>query len=377
MATDCSMGRPDAALLPFQLIKQALSSTLEQATHEDLQYSGPEPLPCFAARVLPRLRADSVRVSEQNLMVGSSAQQFLMLALEVITRVSGGSPVVAVEDPGYATLMDSYERAGVQLAGVAIDHLGAVPEALEAALAAGANAAVFTPRGHNPTGCSWSPQRAAELADVLAAHRDVMIIEDDQFSGVSTTCPGSLLSDQRIADRVLYIRSFSKSIGPDVRVAVAAAESRLRNLIMEAKSFADGWTSRLLQKAIAEVLADGELDHVLDHARDTYRARRESAAQTLNGCLFSVGGSTWCGPDGVNLWVHLSPGVDADNVIEHAAEAGVLVAPGEPFFILPGQSNWVRFNPCTIPVEKTVEVAQTLAKAIVRSVRNTAVSVHV
>lgn len=377
IATDCSMGRPDAALLPFQPIRRAWGAALSQTTHSDLQYSGPEPLPVLAAQVLPRLNADLLQVCEQNLLVGSSAQQFLMLALEVLTRIAGGSPVVAVEDPGYATLMDSYEHAGAKLVGVAIDHLGAVPEALETALAAGAKAVVFTSRGHNPTGCSWSSQRVVELADVLALHGDVIIIEDDQFSGIATTRPGSLLNDERIADRVLYIRSFSKSIGPDFRIAVAAAQPRLRTLIMEAKSFADGWTSRLLQKVMSEVLADSDLDQALDRARDTYFARRDGAARTLNANLFSLGGGTWCGPDGVNLWVHLPPGVDADNVIERAAESGVLVAPGEPFFILPGQSDCVRFNPCSVPVEKAIQVAQTLAEAVIKSLKNPAVSIHV
>src|SRR6185369_12234472 len=104
-----------------------------------------------------------------------------------------------------------------------VDEQGAVPESLAAALKAGAKAVLFTPRAHNPTGASWSSERLAALADVLAAHRDVIAIEDDQFAGVCYTRPGSLLSDTRLESRVIYVRSFSKSIGPDLRIAVAVA----------------------------------------------------------------------------------------------------------------------------------------------------------
>ncbi len=334
-AMDCSTGRPDVALLPVKVVRRALASVARKVTAEELQYAGPEAVEPLARVLVPLLEKDGIEAGAENLLIGSSAQQLMMLSLEVASR--GRETAVAVEEPGYPTIMDAFERAGARLVGVAVDEEGAVPDSLEAALAAGAGMALLTPAAHNPTGASWSPQRRAALAAVLARHPQVVAVEDDQFAGIANARPGSLLSDERLP--VIYIRSFSKSIGPDLRIAAAVTRPRLRALLAEAKSFADGWTSRMMQKTLAAILADEELPGLLARAREAYGERRRRAAAALNGVLRAHQGSTWCGPDGLNLWVHLPPGLESAVVIERAAAAGVRVAPGEAFFLHPGHGE--------------------------------------
>ncbi|MCC7023995.1 MAG: PLP-dependent aminotransferase family protein, partial [Thermomicrobiales bacterium] len=336
-AADCSSGRPAPALLPLAALQRAWGEAIASTTHADLQYSGPDPIAPLASQVVAQLAADGIAVAAADLVVGSSAQQFMVLALHVLAMTTDVPHLrIAVEEPGYPTIFDTYERLGYGLIGVEVDAAGAAPASLDAALAAGAHAVLLTPRAHNPTGASWSPQRLRDLADVLADHPRVLVIEDDQFAGIAVTRPGSLLNDQRLADRVIYVRSFSKSIAPDLRIAVAAAGPLLRRQLAEAKSLADGWSSRLAQRALAIALGDAELLAALDTARDAYAERRAAAAHALNTALGSAGGGAAVGDDGVNIWVHLPLGVDAARAVERAAALGVLVAPGEPFFIRPG-----------------------------------------
>jgi DNA-binding transcriptional MocR family regulator len=291
----------------------------------------------------------------------------MMLSLEVALAQSRADGVaVAVEEPGYPTILDAYERAGARLIPVAVDEYGAMPTSLDAAFRRGATMALLTPSAHNPTGASWSPQRRAALAAVIADHPNAIVVEDDQFADAATTRPGSLLSEPRIDHQVVYIRSFSKLIAPDLRIALAAARPRLHALLTDAKCFSDGWTSRLLQKTLARVLMDDELPEVLAHARETYRQRRTAAAEALNAVLRPHGGGTWCGPDGLNLWVQLPPGVDASEVIERAAPA-VRIAPGEPFFIRPGRHDVVRLNAGSAFGDTAAEAGRLVAEAAIAS----------
>ena len=246
--------------------------------------------------------------------------------------------------------------------------------AMTAAVEAGAKAVLLTPRAHNPTGVSWARQRVSQLADAIVNHPDVIVIEDDQFAGLASSQPGSLLADPRVEEQVLYIRSFSKSIGPDLRVAVAAARPRLRTLIQESKSWADGWTSRLLQRVLAAVLADNELDPWLKEVRNVYRMRREEAARAINSVAPSA--STSYG-DGLNLWVHLPTGVDSLDVLDKAAAGGILVASGEPFYLRPGHGDVVRLNAGSIPTEKARKAGQTLADAILQAGSAVPALIHV
>jgi DNA-binding transcriptional MocR family regulator len=369
---DCSTGRPDPALLPLHVLQRVWKEAVASTTHTDLQYAGPEPVDVLSRELIPRLNSDSVPARPGEIVVGSSAQQLMVLTMQLVAAASARSEViVAVENPGYPTIFDTYERAGYRLTGIEVDAFGAVPSSLETALREGATAVLFTPRAHNPTGASWSVERAAALANVVAAHPDVIVIEDDHFAGITTTRPGSLLADRRIEDRVVYVRSFSKSIAPDLRMAVAVARPRLRSLLTDAKSFADGWTSRVVQRTLARVLADPELDSLLAVAARAYAERRTLAAHQLHALLAPLGGGAWSGADGVNIWVHLPSGVESFQVVEQAASLGVLVAPGEPFFIRPGRGDVLRLNVGAVSADRAVEVGQILGRAALTQAETT------
>lgn len=376
-AIDCSTGRPDPALLPLRLLKRHWRFAFEDITHRDLQYKTADPADELVSILSARLCSDGVPVKSADLVVGTSAQQFMALATDVLSRHGcTREAVVAVEQPGYSTIFDTWDRIGARMVGVEMDREGARPESLKAAIAAGATAVLLTPRAHNPTGASWTPERMRSLGEVLGQHTDVVAIEDDHFGDIAEGRVGSLLSDGRVEDQVIYVRSFSKSIAPDLRLSVAAARPRLRMLLQEAKSHADGWSSRLLQRVLARVLQDEELASCLSRARQTYQNRRERAAGALTGCGVS-GIVTWPGRDGVNLWIHLPSGLDATEVIERAAALGVLVAPGEVFYLLPGHSDVVRFNAGSVETERVAACAELLVKAIQQSGGARSTVIHV
>jgi DNA-binding transcriptional MocR family regulator len=375
---DCSSGRPDPGLLPLSLLQRVWKEVVDSTSQSELQYAGPEPVESLVKELLPRLALDNVPARAADLVVGSSAQHLMVLTLQVLSAASANSEVtIAVENPGYPTIFDTYERAGYRLVGIEIDAFGAIPASLDSALRDGATAVLFTPRAHNPTGASWSVERAAMLADVIAAHPGVVVIEDDHFAGITTTRPGSLLADDRIEERVVYLRSFSKSVAPDLRIAVAVARTRLRSLLTEAKSFADGWTSRIAQRVLARALADEELDTFFERAAAAYAQRRIAAASELHAALAPLGGGAWSGADGVNIWVQLPPNSDSVQVVEQSASLGVLVAPGEPFYLRPGHIDVLRVNAGAVSADRAIEVGKAIAKAALTQVETPVAAIPV
>lgn len=364
-AKNYASGTPDPALLPLEVMQRAWRAAASQLTHADLQYAGPAPEQTLESQLLGRLEADLVPASASDLVVGSSAQQLMTLAIQVVTSLTRNSQLlVGVEEPGYPTLFDSYERLGHRLVGVEVDTEGAVPASVGRALARGASAILLTPRAHNPTGASWSPSRLKELAEVLANYPEAIIIEDDQFAEAANSRSGSLLQDRRLTNRVIYIRSFSKVIAPDLRLAVAVARPQLRALLMEGKFYTDGWSSRFSQKALSHALADTELEHAITSARNTYNCRRQLFIQALSAVSRADELTITNAVDGVNVWLSLHHQVSASEVAEHAAAAGVLVATGEPFFVKVGRDDALRVNTGMIAEQDTTEVSQKLASAV-------------
>ncbi|MBV9083751.1 MAG: PLP-dependent aminotransferase family protein [Acidobacteriaceae bacterium] len=376
-ATNCSFGGPGASLLPLKFIKRHWLAAFDDVSNSDLQYKTVDPIGRLSEVLRPRLVADNIPATNSDLLVGTSAQQFVNLASNVIGRLVGvREPIVAVEQPGYYTIFDAWDHTGVRMIGVETDGNGAVPESLESAIRNGANAVLLTPRAHNPTGASWTAERLQALGDVLSRYPHVLAIEDDHFADLAQDRAGSLLADSRMEDRVVYIRSFSKSIAPDLRLSVAVARPRLKTLLQEAKTHADGWSSRLLQRVLAGVLEDDGLASWLDRVRSTYRTRRERVADVLRKC--GIPGVEVCPAlDGVNLWIHLPSGLDAGEVIERGAALGVLAAPGEVFYLSPGHSDVVRFNVGSVETERVSVCAELLGKAIAQSGGSRSTAIYV
>ena len=85
---------------------------------------------------------------------------------------------VAVEDPGWANLLDLVAALGLRPVAVPVDDEGPTVDGLRAALAAGVRGLVVTTRAQNPTGAAVSADRAAALRELLG-RPDVLLIEDD------------------------------------------------------------------------------------------------------------------------------------------------------------------------------------------------------
>jgi DNA-binding transcriptional MocR family regulator len=363
-ALDCTSGKPDPSLLLRDIFIRSWRSALDETANLDLQYATPEPVAALVRAITPRLTRDAISIDGAEMVVGSSAQQLMVLSLSIVSALSSSAPrIVAVEEPGYQTVFDAFERMGFRLVGMEVDDEGVVPDALNSALAAGAQAALFTPRAQNPFGATWTPTRRRALASVLAAYPSVVAIEDDQFADLARARPGSLMNDPQLAERVIYIRSFAKAIAPDIRIAVAVARPRMRNLLAEAKSFSDGWSSRLSQRALAHLLSDEQLDTTLANARQIYAGRRLAAMRVLTTRLGAAGGIV-NGGDGLNLWIRLMPGTDAAEVVERAAARGVLLASGEPFFIRPGHNDVIRMSISSVHEEDAARAAERFADAV-------------
>jgi DNA-binding transcriptional MocR family regulator len=363
--------------LPLKLIKRHWRAASSSLTGRDLQYQTADPIEELTAILPARLDRDGIPVEAADLIIGTSAHQMIGLAAEVVSRLNNsGGAVFAVEQPGYSTIFDTWDRVSVRMIGFEMNEDGGSLESLESAIQAGANAVLFTPRAQNPTGCSWTPRHLRALGDLLDRYPGVVVIEDDYFGGVAEARAGSLLADSRLEERVVYLRSFSKAIAPDLRLCLAAARPPLKALLQEAKGDADGWSSRLLQKVLAGVLQDPELDPWLSQVRQTYRARRERAVDVLTTTT-PPGVHVWPGRDGVNLWIHLPSGIDAAGVIERAASLGVIVAPGEVFYLSPGRHDAIRFSVGSVGADKATQCAEILVEAIRQSVGKPSTTIHV
>lgn len=255
----------------------------------------------------------------------------------ISTEILPFGSAVLVEEPTFPPLIDLLERLGCEVIGVAIDAEGPVPDDLARGLDADPVAFFTQPRAHNPTGVSMSARRAGEIAQVLRSTK-TLVVEDDHAWGISTG-PVESLGDL-LPGRVVHIRGFSKSHGPDLRLAAIGGPSEVIERVRARRMLGAGWSSRLLQLLLLDMLSDASVIEAVDRARAVYTARRHRFLDRLRAHGMDLGEG-----DGLNLWV---PVDDEQSALVALAAAGVRVAPGAPF-TLGGRADHVRLTVGLLP----------------------------
>jgi DNA-binding transcriptional MocR family regulator len=233
---------------------------------------------------------------------------------------------VIVEDPGHAVTFDLLAAMGYAVTPVPVDDLGMQPAGLADALARGAGALILTPRAQAATGAAWNADRAAAISEVLRRYPSVGVIEDDHAGPVSGVPAFSVCGGPREgADRWVVLRSVSKSLGPDLRLAVLAGDEATITRIAGRQALGTGWVSYQLQEMVADMWADPSVAQALSSAADVYASRREALRSALRRQ-----GITASGRSGFTCWVPVS---DEEGAASSLAAAGWAVAPGQRFRI--------------------------------------------
>ena len=318
---DLSTGLPEPRLLPD------LHAAMQRVPRDDTAHSYLE------EPVVPALRAvleESWPHPVEALTVVDGAMdahsQFVAAHLRFGDRV-------AVEQPCFPPLLDLLEMAGAVPIAVGYDAEGPVVADAVAAVDAGAKVLFFQPWGQNPSGQSLSQSRAEHLAAALAG-RDVLVVEDDSAGGTPSGSPVSLGS--LLPDRTVLVRSFSKTHGPDLRLAAIGGPAGVVGPIVERRYLGQGWSSRLVQSILLDLLTEESSRTLVADAQATYAARTAAMVDAL-----AARGVEVPGRDGINVWV---PVAEQGAALLHLAAAGVRAASGDPFWISPPGSDHIRIT---------------------------------
>jgi DNA-binding transcriptional MocR family regulator len=333
---DLSTGVPDQALLPD--LKRAL---------QELKATAATPGSYLDEPVLPELvevfAADWPYPAER-FMVTDGA----MDAIELIARTTlGFGDRVVVEHPVFPPLLDLLDSLGAQIVGIPLDAQGPVPAALREALTTASAAVVLQPRAQNPTGISMNAERAEQLAEILAG-RETLVIEDDSAGAIATAPALSL--GRWLPERTLHVRSYSKSHGPDLRLASLSGPAGLVDRITARRQLGQGWGGPVLQRIPLRPPPHDRARGQVSAARAEYARRRHAALERL-----APRGIAPVGDDGLNLWL---PVADEAAALVRLASQGIGVAPGTPFAVLPDQPAHLRVTIGLVSAGKTSLVDQ-------------------
>ncbi|MFH9660059.1 aminotransferase class I/II-fold pyridoxal phosphate-dependent enzyme [Streptomyces sp. NPDC017248] len=339
---DLSTGNPDPALLPR--LAPALAAAAAQGDARPVRY-GDDPVdPDLARLARAELDADGVPAGPLTVTSGS---------LDAIERVLAAhlrpGDTVAVEDPGWGSLLDLVPALGLHLAPVGVDDDGPRADDLRRALESGARALIVTDRAQNPTGASVTATRARALRAVLRDHPGTLLVEDDHGHGIVDLPVHPLAGVTR---HWAFVRSVAKAYGPDLRLAVLTGDPVTVDRVRGRLSLGPGWVSLLLQRAVAHLLTHGAVDRAA--VARAYGSRRDALVDAL-----AERGVTAHGRSGMNVWI---PVPDETGAVARLVQAGWAVAPGARFRLASPQA--VRATVSSLTQEDVIPLADAVATAV-------------
>jgi GntR family transcriptional regulator / MocR family aminotransferase len=245
------------------------------------------------ARGMPELRAAiashvsrhrGLDCADDNVVITAGTAHGLALALEALP---GGD--VAVEDPGYRAAVATVAARGRRVLDIPVDA-----EGLEVASLASASAPVravyVTPAHQHPLGYAMSAGRRLALV-AEARRRAATVIEDDYDSEFRYDVAPLPALAQLDPDRVVYLGTASKTVGPGLRLGWIVARASLVDRIAalrEARHDTPPWPA---QRALLSMLDDGYLTRLVRSARRQYEARSRAVRKALEPYGDLSGGS--------------------------------------------------------------------------------------
>lgn len=337
-ARDLARGNPDPALLP------SLGDALARIDPAHRLYGDDAKHPQLVELARDVFRADGI---EGEIAIVGGALDGVERALQ--TRLRPGDRV-ALEDPSWPRIADLVNALGLVPVPVAVDDEGIAPDALDRALRRGVRALIAVPRAQNPTGAALTPTRARRLRELLARHPDVLVVEDDYVWAVAGA---PYITLHGATPRWVVIRSLSKVLGPDLRIALVAGDALTISRIEGRQLLGPGWVSHLLQQAAAELLGASSTKRLLARAERTYARRRGALVDAL-----TKHGIPAHSRSGLSVWI---PVHDEATAAQALLERGWAVSAGERyrFDSRPG----IRVTVTTLEPAEAKEVAAALAEA--------------
>ena len=178
---------------------------------------------------------------------------------------------------------------------------------------------------NNPTGRCLSIVEALEIQAFMEAHPDVLLLTDEIYERILYTGKEnvSMASFPKIADRVLTVNGFSKSVAmTGWRAGYVAATPKLAKVMYNLFQHTMTCVSGFIQKAAIAALDCGE---EVEQMRQEYERRRDMFIGALN----AIDGVSCMMPEGAfYAWVKFDiPGYDSekicDYILKHARVVGV------------------------------------------------------
>lgn len=347
-------GVPADESLPVEAMQVAAQAALEKYGQTILQYGK-----AYGFVPLREWLAEQQQVSVDQVLVANSSLQIIDFLCHHFLEPGA---VVFTESPTYDRTVTLLRRHKAKVVGIPLEPDGPNIAALEAALAQQTPKFFYViPDFQNPTGATYSQEKREQVL-ALAAKHNFWVIEDApyrplRFQGKELPALFTLNSD-----RTLHIFSFTKLIGPGVRVGALFGNAEI---LAQIAKFAENTyicPTLFSQGVVYEFCNSGQLTTQIASIKALYAPRLQACRDAVAKHLPDAEATKPNG--GFFLSLTLPEGISTAAVREVAKNHNLNLADGQAFFPDGGGERFLRLPYCALTPEQINEGVRRVAAAI-------------
>ncbi|MFK8067042.1 MAG: PLP-dependent aminotransferase family protein [Gammaproteobacteria bacterium] len=223
-----------------------------------------------------------MKVDPEQVVMLTGIQQGLNIVSQLLIRK--GSNVV-MESPGYKGASYLFENYGAKIIPVALDEDGVIIDKLPDKKI---DVAMITPSRQFPLCATLPIERRKQIIE-WSVNTDSYILEVDydsdfRYEGSPLRAIRSFDKDQR----VIYVSSFAKSIGPGLRIGYMVVPPTLIEHAKSSKVLLDYGLPWLDQVILTDFISSGGFENHINRLRQTYMSRRDCLVESLQNSFGEI-----------------------------------------------------------------------------------------
>ncbi len=318
-------GCPDERLAPVEEIGRHLRSLLKSKSRRKFQYTwNIKGDPMLVEQLCKHLsETRGINVNPENVLISRGSIMGFYLFFKCLLKPG---EKVAVASNNYQAVNTIIESFGGQLVRIPVDEEGLDIDMLEEACEKQKIRAVYIiPHHHHPTTVSLSCERRMKLIMLANRFRFAILEDDYDFDFHYRSSPILPLMSSDTEGSVVYTGSFSKCLLPAFRIGYLIAAENVINRLAYSRRFIDRQGNRLMERALAMMMEEGELKRHLRKALIVYRKRRDHLCCLLQQQLSEL--VEFKKPEGgMAVWVTYRQRANIEQLSERAAALGLFIA---------------------------------------------------
>lgn len=336
--------KPDERMIPYREFTHVMNKAVDLHKNNLFGYESTVGLLSLRDTIKNVFEKEGIYTTSDRIVVTHGAQQAINLVFQTIFRNNKGK--LLVEVPTYSLALELANYLGIDVIGIERKIDGYDFKEMETLFKKGDILAFYViPRHHNPTGYTLSENNKKKIAE-LSNKYNVRIIEDDYLADLGYKKGSMPIHYYDIKKDTVYIRSFSKTFMPGIRLGVAVLPESMIESVASLKYLSDLNTSRLPQAALDIFIKSGMYEKHVIKVKKSYEVKLKRAKEIFQS--LSPEDIMWHVPEhGIFIWLQLPEYIDVIALEKKLENQGIIIKSAREFFLekeLVKQSNEKHIN---------------------------------